>query len=210
MRRAKYEITDMNRLIDIMNSTNIGRMASLDESGCPYITPVNFVFYEGRVYFHCAPEGEKLDNIKRDPRVCFEADVPLAYLEISFNDTGNPCNTHQLFHSVVIRGKARILEDGRLKTRALNALVAKHEKNEAFKPVSEDMPNYKACRVVEITPETITGKSDVAQTKTPERKFDLACSLAGRGLPGDLKAIKAMGFELEGNDRDGWRPVVPE
>ncbi len=189
----------------ILASTNIGRMATVDAEGYPYITPVNFVFHEGCVYFHCAPKGEKLDNLTRDPRVCFEVDVPLAYLEVGFNPERNPCRTHQLYHSVIIRGIARIIPYGELKTVALNALLAKHEENRAFPAVTLDSPDNKACCVVEIRPERMTAKSDLAQNRSPENRRFIAENLAKRGLPGDLEAVRAMGFGLEGGEGRGWR-----
>ena len=142
MRRKHCEITDPKEMARILASTNIGRLATVDAEGYPYITPVNFVFHEGSVYFHCAPEGEKLANLIRDPRVCFEADVPLAYLEVAFNPERNPCRTHQLYHCVIIRGSARVIPDGELKTTVLNALVAKHEGNREFPAVTSDSADY--------------------------------------------------------------------
>jgi nitroimidazol reductase NimA-like FMN-containing flavoprotein (pyridoxamine 5'-phosphate oxidase superfamily) len=206
MRRKNCEITDPKEMARILASTNIGRLATLDAEGYPYITPVNFVFHKGCVYFHCAPEGEKLTNLLRNPRVCFEADVPLAYLEVAFNPERNPCRTHQLYHCVIIRGAARIVPAGELKTTVLNALVAKHEGNSSFPPVTSDSASYKACHVVEIQPERMTAKSDLAQSKPQQgyRRF-LAERLVERALPGDLEAVQAMGYELERREEGGWR-----
>ena len=205
MRRRHSEITEKREMIRILASTNVGRLATVDAQGYPYITPVNFVFQQGSVYFHCAPEGEKLDNLARDPRVCFEVDVPLAYLEVGFNPQRNPCGTHQLYHSVVIRGKARLVTDGDLKTAVLNGLVAKHEGNADFPPITPESPAYKACSVVEVRPERMTAKSDLVQNKADEARREVASRLAGRGLSGDLDAVRAMGYELEGYDETGWR-----
>jgi uncharacterized protein len=205
MRRKHCEITDPKEISRILASTNIGRMGTVDTEGYPYITPLNFVFHRGCVYFHCAPKGEKLDNLTRDPRVGFEVDIPLAYLEVGFNAGKNPCRTHQLYHSVIIRGLARIVPDGELKTAALNALVAKHEGNRDFPPVTPDSLDYKGCCVVEIKPERMTAKSDLSQNKPQDQKRQVAEHLARRGLPGDLEAVRAMGFELEGSQEKGWR-----
>ncbi len=206
MRRKHSEITDAKEMIRILTSTNIGRLATLDTEGYPYITPVNFVFHEGCVYFHCAPEGEKLDNLARNSRVCFEVDVPLAYLQVDFNPERNPCRTHQLFHSVIIRGTARVISDGELKTTVLNALVAKHEGNRDFAAVTPDSTGYKTCYVVEITPERMTAKSDLAQNQPQHgyRRF-IAERLAERGLPGDLEALQAIGYELDPREGGRWR-----
>ena len=187
-------------------SVNIGRLATNGANGYPYITPVNFVFYKGHVYFHCASEGEKLDNVSRDPKVCFEVDVPLAYLEVAFNPEKNPCRTHQFFHCVIIRGGARIIPDGELKTAALNALVKKHEGNTEFTPITPDSPGYKACRVMEVTPEKMTAKSDLGQ-RSPQRDYPryIAENLVKRGLPGDLKAVREMGFTLEVDEKNRYK-----
>jgi hypothetical protein len=205
MRRKHSEIIDPQEMVRILASVNIGRMATVDAEGYPYITPVNFVFHEGCVYFHCAPEGEKLANLLRNPRVCFEADIPLAYVEAAFNPERNPCRTHQLYHSVIIRGIARIVPDGDLKTAALNALVAKHEGNNFFPPVTPDSESYKPCRVVEIKPERMTAKSDLIQNKPPGQRRSLAERLAERGLPGDLEAVRGLGYEPERSAGGGWR-----
>ena len=206
MRREACEIKDSKEMVRILASTNIGRLATVDAEGYPYITPVNFIFYEGCVYFHCAPQGEKLDNLARSPRVCFEVDVPLAYLEVGFNPEMNPCRTHQFYHSVIIRGTAGVVPDGDLKVTVLNALVAKHERNDDFPPVTPESTSYKTCRVIEIRPERMTGKSDLGQNKPQVnyRRF-IAEHLAARGLPGDLQALRAMGYRLERGEEGGLR-----
>lgn len=194
MRRVHNEVTDKQEMARILNSTNIGRMGTIDSQGYPYITPVNFVYYQDRIYFHCALKGEKLDNIARCSKVCFEADVPLAYLEVSFNEQRSPCGTHQLYHCVIVRGTAVIVQDVPLKAAALNALVAKHEGHSNFPPVTPETPEFKACHLVEITPEIMTAKSDLIQNRAEDRRRHMAESLNKRGLPGDLLAVKALGY----------------
>ena len=206
MRRKQCEVTDPERIRDILSSVNIGRLATNGVDGYPYITPVNFVFYKERVYFHSASEGEKLDNISRDPKVCFEVDVPLAYLEVDFNPNKYPCYTHQFFHCVIIRGCARIIPDGELKTAAVNALVEKHQGNTDFTPITPDSSGYKECRVIEVTPDKMTAKSDLGQC-SPQRNYPrfIAEHLVKRGLPGDLRAVREMGFTLELDEENRYR-----
>ena len=192
MRRHQSEVKDLGRIARILSLTNIGRMASLGEDGYPYITPVNFVYFQERIYFHCAPGGEKLDNIRRNPKVCFEVDIPLAYLDVGF-DPGRPtCQLHQFYHCVIVRGKASVVEDRSTKVNALNALIEKHEPRTRFEPVNQATPQVKACEVVEISPEKITAKSDLAQGKEQEVRARIIRYFAGRGLPGDAETVEAM------------------
>ena len=95
---------------------------------------------------------------------------------------------------MIIRGRARVVPDGDLKTTALNALVAAHEPDRSPAPVHAGMPDYKACAVVEIRPETLSAKSDLAQKKTVEDREALARYLEKRGRPGDMETAAAMGF----------------
>ena len=197
MRRRQCEITDPNEIDRLLSAATIGRMATLGADGYPYITPVNYVHFNGCIYFHCALKGEKLDNIARDDRVCFEVDIPLAYIDLGYNPEGGACSLHQFYHCVIIRGRARVVLDGDRKTAALNALVAAHEPDRAPAPVHGDMPDYKACAVVEIRPERISAKSDLAQKKTDEERQALARYLADRGRPGDAATVAAMGIQKE-------------
>ncbi len=195
MRRRQCEVNDPAELERILAAALIGRMATTGRDGYPYITPVNFVFDQGCIYFHCAPKGEKLDNIARDPRVCFEVDIPLAYIDLGLNPDGGACKLHQFYHCVLIRGGASILPNGERKAAALNALVAKHEPGRAFPPVTADLPACKACAVVEIKPHRMTGKSDLAQSKSRQERLAIARYLKNRGRSRDIKAVAAMGFD---------------
>jgi nitroimidazol reductase NimA-like FMN-containing flavoprotein (pyridoxamine 5'-phosphate oxidase superfamily) len=192
MKRKQCEVTDPERITEILSRTAIGRLATVDAENCPYITPVNFVYYQGNIYFHCATRGEKLDNMSRNPNVCFQVDIPLAYMDSGFTKDNSPCNLHQLYHCVIIRGKARVVTDRQLKADALNALVEKHEKGKSLEKVHEGMPAYKTCEVVEIHPERISAKSDLAQGKPARVKAEITAYLDQRGWPGDLETIKEM------------------
>jgi hypothetical protein len=173
MRREHSEVTNPREIERILRETNIGRMASTGDDGYPYITPVNFVYYEGAIYFHSAPDGEKLDNIARNPRVCFEVDAPLSYLDAGFDPQRRGCKGHQYYHC---------------------ALVAKHEPGVALQPITEDLSAYRACAVIAIRPRTISAKSDLGQNKTREERLSQARYLRSRNRPGDEETVRAMGF----------------
>jgi nitroimidazol reductase NimA-like FMN-containing flavoprotein (pyridoxamine 5'-phosphate oxidase superfamily) len=195
MKRKSCEVTDPAVIEKILSAANIGRLATTDSEGYPYITPVNFVYHNGNVYFHCALVGEKLDNIAHNAKVGFQVDIPLAYLDSRFSGDGSPCNLHQFYHCVIMRGTARIVSDAQLKTDALNALVEKHEKGRSLKKVHQDMPDYKTCAVVEIRPERLSAKSDLAQGKPGNVRAAIGEYLKQRAWPTDLETIKEMGLD---------------
>ncbi len=195
MRRKHSEVRDPKEIERILSLTTIGRLATTGQDGYPYITPLNFVSLEGNIYFHCAPKGEKLDNLRRDPRVCFEVDVPLSYIDIALDPGRAICQLHQYYHCVIIRGTATVVEDSTLKVAALNALIGKHEKTEDFTQVTPEMSAFKACEVIEVKPVSITAKSDLGQNVPEENRKAIAEYLTQRNQPGDRETVAAMGYD---------------
>jgi len=196
MRRKFNEVTDKKEIQRILSLTNIGRLATNGKDGYPYITPVNFVSYKENIYFHCAPKGKKLDNLLRDPRVCFEVDVPLSYLNLDSYPNREICQLHQFYHCVIIRGRASIVEESEKKVDVLTNLIAKHENTTDFKQVTDDMPGFKACKVVEVKPINITAKSDLGQKIPEEIRSTMAKYFFKRNQPGDAETVKAMGYNF--------------
>jgi nitroimidazol reductase NimA-like FMN-containing flavoprotein (pyridoxamine 5'-phosphate oxidase superfamily) len=73
----------------------------------PYAVPINHAYADGKLYFHCAPTGLKLDMIRANPRVCY-------VVNHDFGDRGGPIDPRQChgnWESVIAYGVARIPED---------------------------------------------------------------------------------------------------
>ncbi len=197
MRRKQCAITDPEKIREILTRSRVGRLATAGRDGYPYVTPVNYVYQKGLIYFHCAHKGEKLDNIRADNRVCFEVDIPLAYLDLAFAPVHPPCLVHQFYHCVIIRGRAILVEDPLEKVAALNALMASHEQRPDFAAITSDTPAVALCTVVAVRIENLSCKSDLAQKKSEEERQRIGTYLKKRGLPGD---DEAAGLMMEKNE----------
>lgn len=144
---------DLDAIADLLNRAPVGRVATVSPDGTPYVVPVNFAFEGDRIYFHCALEGRKLDNIKADPRVCFEADELLG-LSVSAE---KPCSSDSYYRSVIAWGKARVVADEKVMLHALRLLIKKHTGD---KEPGEFVPEVLArTAVVEIVIDEISGKA---------------------------------------------------
>jgi uncharacterized protein len=188
MRRKQCEIKSMEVIDEILCRTRVGRLATLGRDGFPYITPVNYVWWDGSIYFHCAHQGEKIDNIAKNNKVCFEVDIPLSYLGLEYDRQRPTCQVHQFYHSVIIRGRAEVVSDVQEKIAALNALVEVHEGTNEFVKITEESKGLAPCTVIAVRVEHISGKSDLAQKMAEEDREKVANYLAQRGLPGDREA----------------------
>ncbi len=193
MRRKFNEITDKKEIEAILMGTRIGSLATLGQDGYPYITPVNYVYLRGSIYFHCALQGEKLDNLRRDPKVCFAVDRPLAYLDTGYDRNMAVCDVGQYYQSVVIRGRAELIDNPTEKVDALNALMACHENDPEFAAITGTTPAVALCAVVAVRVESISAKANLAQKKSAADKEKIRAYLMQRGLPGDKEAADLIG-----------------
>jgi uncharacterized protein len=192
MRRKFNEVTDSKEIEAILLRSRIGRLATLGQDGYPYITPVNYVYLRGSIYFHCARQGEKLDNLQRESKVCFAVDRPLAYLDTGYDKSLPVCDVGQYYQSVVIRGRAEIIVDITEKIDALNALMASHENDPEFAAITATTPAVALCVVVAVRIESISAKANLAQKKSSADKDKIRSYLQQRGLPGDKEAAELI------------------
>ena len=154
MRKAKYEITDRGRIEALLASCPVGRLGTVGADGAPTVKPLNFAYDDGKIYFHGAREGEKIEDIRRDPRVCFEIDVALGY--VPARQQG--CQATYRYESVIVRGTARIIERHEERLAALDALMRKYQPEGDYGAYVDE--KLALTRVVCIDIKEMTGKSN--------------------------------------------------
>ncbi|OQY26252.1 MAG: hypothetical protein B6I34_00065 [Anaerolineaceae bacterium 4572_32.1] len=151
---SKQWITDRAEMEAILHECPVGSLATVGPDGAPYVLSVNYVYHEGKIVFHSALKGQKMQNMAREPRVCFEAHVVerifCAPRAIDFG-------TH--YRSVIARGRARQITDPPLKMEALMALTAKYAKDRPFEPPTAKEVAATAVVVIEI--DEMTGKRNI-------------------------------------------------
>lgn len=157
MRVAKKEIHDPAILKELLAWAKVGRIGTMGQDGYPMIKPVNFVHHRGRIYFHSARSGEKIETILRDVRVCFEVDRPIAFVR----STGIPCKADYLYRSVIIRGRAHVVCDREEKVAALMALMEKYQPEGGYGTFPEEQ--LAGTAVVRIDIVEMTGKQDMGK-----------------------------------------------
>ena len=63
--RSKANMLTNEEVENILKTSPNGTLALYGENGYPYSVPVNFVYSDGKIYFHGAAEGYKLDCMKK-------------------------------------------------------------------------------------------------------------------------------------------------
>ena len=154
---AKEFIESRTEMEELLRRETIGWLAT-SVDGRPYAVPLNYAYIDGKIYFHCALEGKKLDAIRANPEVCFA--VGRQEGEIRRHKGSAVC--HPDNESVLCFGRARFIDDVAERLVALNAF------NRAFEPKAEDLPEKSAqrCGVVEIVVREMTGRREEARKRT--------------------------------------------
>ncbi len=142
MRRQDREIVDTERLWEILRSAEICRVAFCSEDW-PYIVPMNFGCLDGKLYFHCASDGTKLDLLKANANVCFEVE---ANVKIVPGDQA--CNWSVRYQSVIGLGQASVVEGLDERRAGIKALLAQYSN------ANTEIPE-------QISPKTVVLRVDV-------------------------------------------------
>ncbi len=150
--RMKDHPLSPEQIAHLLDTELVGRLATNGPDGCPYVTPVHFVSMDGVIYIHGLAAGEKLGNIKRDPLVGFEVDKLLSLI----HDPALPCDTNTAYESVIIRGRASVVQDAAAVTRVLDAIVAKYTPQHTGKSFPPNMLKMTAVIAVDVA--SCTGK----------------------------------------------------
>jgi hypothetical protein len=130
-------------------------MATVNQEGYPVIKPVNFLYWDDRIYVHSSLNGEKADDIRRGSPVCFEVDVPISYVAVR----GPACKANFYYRSVILKGKASLIEDPQKKREVLEKMMRKYQPEGGFKEIQKEVLEKTA--IIEIRPEEITAKENL-------------------------------------------------
>ena len=151
MRRIKQQISEQE-CIQILREQPRGVLSTLGDDGYPYGIPLDHWYCEesGRLYFHCARVGHKLDAVRAYDKVSY------CVMDQGFRKEGDWALN---IRSVVVFGRMRVIDDAEvdLKRRIAAGLCRKFTDDEAFlqRELTHALPR---AAFLELTPEHMTGK----------------------------------------------------
>ena len=149
MRRRDREITDTAQIERILGEAEVLHLAMYDGSE-PYIAALNYAYSDGCLYMHCALEGRKVDILRKNGRVAFQAETGV---ELVLKEEASQCTTR--YKSVVGTGTAVLVDDREEKIKALDLLMIKHS-GKAGAPYPEKA--LEKTLVIKVIVDSMTGK----------------------------------------------------
>jgi nitroimidazol reductase NimA-like FMN-containing flavoprotein (pyridoxamine 5'-phosphate oxidase superfamily) len=148
LRRQDRAITEEEALA-ILNKAEYGVLSTVTETGKPYGVPLNFCVIDHCIYFHCAVEGQKIDNIKHNKSVSFCA---VGNTEILPDKFGTK------YESVIVSGEVEEVLDMN-KQLALEGLLHKYSLEFINQGIKYIEGLKEKTRVFKITINKLTGKA---------------------------------------------------
>lgn len=161
MRRARQEL-EFAECVDMLERGTSGVLALVDEDGFPYAVPLSYAFEVasdgdkeslGRLIFHSARKGHKLDAIAHEPRASFC---------VIDQDLIVPEEFTTYFRSAIAFGRIHIIEDDTEKRAAIETLSRRYSPDMAEADERKEIESsWKALCMLEMSIEHISGKEAI-------------------------------------------------
>ena len=149
MRRKSRALPD-EAAKQLLGQSRRGVLAVNGDDGYPFAIPVNYFYDEaqGKIYFHGAKSGHKVDALNKSDKVCFT---------VYGNEHTAPGEWAPYVQSTVVFGRCRLIKDAALTEARVRELAQKYYPTEAG--AEEEMAkSLPAAQLYEITIEHLTGK----------------------------------------------------
>lgn len=156
MRRKKQELSQQE-VVDILCNRTSGVLALLGDNDYPYTVPISYVYDDGKIYFHSAKSGHKIDAIQKTAKASFC---------VIDKDLIVPEKYTTYFRSVVAFGQVRTIEDDSEKRAAIEKLSIKYTPEDTAANRDDAINReWNSLCMLEMTIEHITGKEAIELAK---------------------------------------------
>lgn len=158
MRRSRQQMR-LSESRAVLERGTCGVLALAGDGGYPYALPMSYVYREGKIYFHAAREGHKMDAIARCGKASFC---------VVDQDEIVPEKFTTYYRSAIAFGRIRVADDPEEIVMALRALGEKYSPGRSEEFEVELAHNLPAVAVLVLTVEHLTGKQAIELLPKPE------------------------------------------
>lgn len=148
MRRSDREI-DSGLAIEILKNCEYATLATINPDGTPYCIPISPVLNDNYIYFHCAHDGKKIQNIKNNNNVCISGVGNTKLVPEKFTTE---------FESAVAIGKCTLVSNDDEKILVLKLICEKYALSNMGEFDNAIKKSLQRTSIYKINIEEITGK----------------------------------------------------
>ena len=151
MRRLRQQLSE-EESISILQKSTAGTLALLGDNDYPYAVPISYVYHEGKLYFHSALAGHKVDAIRNHDKASF------CVIE---RDDVQPELYTTFFRSVIAFGRIHIIEDEQEKLATARMLGNRYNPNQDEALQKEIESGFSRMLAIRLDIEHLTGKEAI-------------------------------------------------
>ena len=159
MRRKRQQLSEKEN-ISILQKATAGTLALLGDNGYPYAVPISYVYADGKLYFHSALSGHKIDAIRNCDKASFC---------VIDQDEVHPEKYTTYFRSVIAFGRIHIIEDEQEKLETARLLGDRYNPNQEEALQKEIEKGLSRMLMIRFDIEHLTGKAAIELIK--EQQF---------------------------------------
>ncbi len=189
MRRKRQQLSE-EESISILKKATAGTLALLGDDDYPYAVPISYVYADGRLYFHSALSGHKVDAIRKFDKVAVQREQSDACISSAKCEQARPgakasfCVIEQdevhpekyttFFRSVIAFGRIHIIEDEAEKLATARIFGNRYNPNQEEALQKELESGLSRMLMIRFDIEHLTGKEAIELKK--QREQSQACS----------------------------------
>ena len=151
MRRKRQQLTE-EKSIGILQKSTAGTLALLGDNGYPYAVPISYVYADGKLYFHSALSGHKIDAIRNSDKASFC---------VIDQDEVHPEKYTTYFRSVIAFERIHIIEDEQEKLATARLLGDRYNPNQEEALQKEMEKGLSRMVMIRFDIEHLTGKQAI-------------------------------------------------
>lgn len=150
--RRKRQLLSTEQSEEILRKGTSGVLALLGEDEYPYAVPLSYVYESGKIYFHCARSGHKIDAIQKCEKASFC---------VIGQDEILPEKFTTVYQSIIAFGTVRILKEEQEIRRAIECLSEKYSPGDREGREREIEKDWDRLCMLEFTITHLTGKQAI-------------------------------------------------
>ena len=160
MRRSRQALSEAD-CTSILAAGTSGVLALADAEGFPYSVPLSYLYEDGKLIFHCASDGHKMDAIARCGKASFC---------VVDQDRVVPEEYTSYFRSVIAFGRVRVVADDGEKRSAIERLARRYfpTDTQANRDAYIDK-EWGPLAILEMTVEHLSGKEAIELVRQREK-----------------------------------------
>lgn len=147
--RRQDRLLEQEAAVKLLRMGEYGVLSLCGADGA-YGVPLSYAWdAEEAIYFHCAPEGEKLEHIKHNPNVSFAIVGHTHVLSAKFTTE---------YESLILKGVAEVVENEAERMAALELILDKYSPEDKAVGMKYAEKSFNKTTILRLTIQTVSGK----------------------------------------------------